>query len=101
MQIPNRKPDFSVPCHAGALFYWKPDGQGCVEISTLSSQRLSRDVHKKLWENNDDVGFTIISHKSGEELLFVMTDEKRRAGELVWWKYQSCEGAIIITVFND
>ncbi len=58
----------------------------------------------RVWDDSCDLGFWMVSARTGQRVLFVLASEERNeVGELVAWKFESYghEPKLTLTVFND
>jgi len=85
-----------LPVHDGRLFSWLGK-TATAEVSTVAL----RGHAGRVWQDSCDVGFYVVSHKTGARKLFVETSARRDgSGDVMSWIYQSNDG-ITIELFND
>lgn len=92
--------------NSAKLFAWQ-NGHGVAELSDLGK---TFELHQ-VWQDSIDVGFTVMSDRTGVLVTFVQTNRIREHGELVKWVYKSIDKqtgrvdrtkyALTITIFND
>ena len=98
-----KKADLLVPAYDSRDFTWSKGVAGnsiaVVEASDLNRRQVSAQV----WRDSCDVGFTVVSHRTGTEKLFVFSREIKDAeGEVIASVYESVDGSDIdIHVMND
>jgi hypothetical protein len=91
------KPNFDIPVHDGSKFDWR-GGSGYAEASDFGRSVWCRRV----WSDACDVGFVVVSPRTGVKKLFTLVREERDGeGEVTSWKFVECGGDVCITVFND
>jgi hypothetical protein len=88
---------------SAAMFNWE-QGEGSTFISDLGKEFRFQKVYK----DAEDRGLTLVSPKTGEEIVFVITDEERdRENELTAWKLVSLGSSglpnnfLQLTIWND
>ena len=72
-----------------------------AEISELPKQRIP---YMRVYNDACDVGFWLVSHKTGAEIMMVMTEEKKVNGDVVGWTFKPVERNAPITqvvIIND
>lgn len=82
-------------------FHRGPDGIFAAEHSDLGSPAFTR-----VWDDACDVGLTLVSHKTGREVVFAISDEKRDGeGDIMWWDLRPADPAFdflpTFRIFND
>ena len=56
----------------------------------------------RVYDDAADEGLTLVSSRTGAELVFVVTDETRDAvGDIRAWVLRSVDGRFTATLFND
>lgn len=91
-----------VPTHDGMKFTWD-----CGQGATFASDLGLRPHMSRVWDDACDEGFWMVSHRSGERRLFVLTKAECNAdNEVVAWHFQAlksdCNGRPIrVVIFND
>lgn len=85
----------SVPVHDGGKFHWSGN-EGTADLSDFVPANLAG----RLYADACDVGFYVVSQRTGRKVLFTESDVERREGELVAYHYEA-DGGLHITVFND
>lgn len=55
----------------------------------------------RVWNDSCDEGLTLISHRTGAELVFVVENEVTRDGDFLYWSLKSTDGRFEMTLFND
>jgi hypothetical protein len=87
----------SVPVHNGTRFAWSGN-DGFADVSSFDPSTLAG----RLYADACDVGFYVLSERSGNRMLFTEEKVERDAeGETVAWHYVNEAGTIRITVHND
>lgn len=77
-------------------------GQFTAEISDLGPGfRFER-----VWNDSCDEGLTLVSKRTGFELVFAVVHTERREGEILWWELAAvtrnrCHKGLTIKLFND
>jgi hypothetical protein len=92
------KPNLKVPCHLSSLFMWR-DGNGAAEASDLP-----RPMCARVWADAADVGFEVVSTRTGVKKLFLLTSEDFNAnGDLERWVFTSHGPGVrvVLSVYND
>lgn len=85
-----------LPTHDGRKFTWTSTF-GVTEASDLSAVMYAR-----VWNDAVDVGFNILSHRTGRSMLFTLTRENiDDNGDLVSQVFSNADGTIKVTVLND
>ena len=88
----------NVLVYDGSLFTWKREGAGIADVSDLSSGVPWARVFK----DAADVGFYVVSHKTGAKKLFTLNQVVREEeSEIIAWVFLSEDEAVRLTVFND
>ena len=67
------------------LHYQKIGRSFFAEISELPKQRIP---YMRVYNDACDVGFWLVSHKTGAEIMMVMTEEKKVNGDVVGWTFE-------------
>jgi hypothetical protein len=87
----------NIPVHDGLQFAWSGNF-GVAEVSSFTPSTLA----SRLYADACDVGFYVVSGRTGNRMLFSEERVERDAeGETVAWHYVNETGTIRITVFND
>jgi hypothetical protein len=56
----------------------------------------------QVYDDAADVGFTMVSSRTGREVVFVVADEQRDGeGDILFWTLKSTDGKFTATIFND
>jgi len=85
----------NVPVHDGRKFTW--NGKvGSAEVSDFNPATLAG----RLFGDACDVGFYVVSPRTGRKVLFFEVGVDRRDGEVTSYRYESNDGFRVI-VFND
>ena len=57
---------------------------------------------ERVYDDACDIGLTLISHRTGKEIVFVFTGHIRNnEGELMGWELESLGSTFKMTIFND
>lgn len=87
----------NVPIYSGARFTWNGD-KGTTFISDLVEKRW--EVFSGLYDDADDIGFWIRSHRTGVKKLFTLVESpKDNEGETISWVLK-CDDLVVV-VYND
>lgn len=80
------------------ISYYKPDNLLIAEDSSLPRPSL-------VWDDACDVGYTVISHRTGREVIYALHSQESRKGDLLYWDYRPISrrdsGLPTLRVFND
>lgn len=85
----------NVPVHHSAKFAWAGN-TGVADLSDF----VPADLAGRLYADACDVGFFVVSARSGNKVLFTEKDVERRGEEIVAYHYMA-ENGVVITIFND
>lgn len=96
-----RKPDFTVPVHPGMKFAFA-GVYGTASASDLD-EGGRRPIASRVWRDSADIGFRVLSPRTGREVLFVLASETRHEGDLVSEKFVSygLVPQVQIIIYND
>jgi hypothetical protein len=103
-----KKPDRNVRKFSGDLFTWVKN-VGYAEASTLNIP-VGQVPGSQIWNDSQDVGFIVKSHKTGVEKLFTLQSERTEAAmtgfgsqssweEIREWIFTSSDG-IKLKIYN-
>jgi hypothetical protein len=90
----------SPPSIDGNMFSWK-NGSGCAEASDFGPEGLPWG---RVYDDACDVGFTVVSNKSGKCVVFALNHTEINDGDIQFWEFVSVtpnNKGIKIKVFND
>lgn len=72
----------------------------CTEDSDLRNCQPSR-----VFDDACDVGYTVVSHHTGKEVVYVQDEIVKRDGEVIAWRYSPAEEGYeslpVLEIFND
>lgn len=72
-----------------------------AEISDLRAVR-SGAIFERVWNDSADEGLTLVSTRTGREVVYVVTDVVSREGDLLYWDLVSVnDSQPAIRIFND
>lgn len=95
-----KKPDLSIPTYKARQFSWDADRKGAAEASDLGCT-AGIAPGRRVWSDACDVGFLVVSDRTGTEKLFTLAHERRSAdNELEAWVFVSEDG-FTATIYND
>jgi hypothetical protein len=84
-----------APVSTRQFTYDAPTKNFAAELSDMNG--LGR-----VYDDACDVGFTMVSARTGRQVVFVLAEEKRDGeGDTLLWEYRSIDGEFTATVFND
>ena len=90
----------SIPRHNTKLFTWVADSKCFVgEASTLA-----RPMCRPVFDDACDLGFELVSEKTGKAITVYLSKEMKNAeGEVVSWNFTPAigTGEFTVKVFND
>lgn len=75
-----------------------------VEMSDLRAVRSSdSSVFERVWNDSADEGLTLVSSRTGTEVVYVVTDVKTREGDVLYWELTAVYDQLLpgMHVFND
>jgi hypothetical protein len=91
-----KRPDFNIPVYSSDEFTWK-NNRGVTYASDLLG-RIKGWSGSKVWNDAADIGFYVVSTKTGAKMLFTYVfDEDGYDGEMEVYS----SGDFVITVLND
>lgn len=97
----------SLPVHDGSKFTWHGE-TGCVDASDLALACTRQSMCSRVWDDACDVGFWVLSPKTGKKVLFTFEAEaKSPDGETMSWLFRAYDPTanmvsnITITIYND
>lgn len=72
-----------------------------AEASSLPLRGFGR-----VWDDSCDEGLTLVSHRTGDEVVFVLEHVEVDDGDIRWWELRSVtgtrtDGRWTVTIFND
>lgn len=89
----------TIPIYDGNKFSY--DSSTKTFTSEISTLNPCGQLHKRIWHDSCDVGFFILSPKTGKKMLFIWYNHiQDRDGEFQGHKYQSKCGLYHIMVFG-
>lgn len=92
----------SVPTNFPSMSYNAKTRTFAIEDSMLCHSKI---IPSRVWNDACDVGYTLVSHRTGKEVAMAMDDVLRDAdGDIQAWVYKSVwpKGMDIkLTVYND
>lgn len=94
-----------LPTHPGDLFTWNKT-HGVAWVSDFPSFKeptwgTCGPVSGQMWSDACDMGFKVKSHRTGQEVLFVLENEERGEDGVVAWNYRSANGHLTVRIYND
>lgn len=92
-----KKPMMTVPVHDGSLFTWR-NNSGVIDRSDISGPLMS-----VVWSDSCDLGFKIVSNRTGAVVLFLLRSapEQWDENEDKPMVFESTCGKFTVSVFND
>jgi len=82
------------------IFTWEGN-HGTADASDLDYGRFII-IATQLFDDACDVGFFLVSPRTGQKVLFTfLSEETDRHGEVQWWTYQSWDMKYTVQIFND
>lgn len=97
----------SVPVHDGSKFTWYGKA-GCIDVSDLALQCGQQSMCSRIWDDACDVGFWMLSPKTGKKVLFMFEAEaKSPDGETSAWLFRAYDPTayvtsdVTVTIYND
>ena len=99
------KPNMEIPTYLGWQFTWRKVStsrtDGSAEASDLGI-RPGELPGKRVWNDAVDVGFYVVSPRTGRKVLFTLQKEDiGDAGEVIAWAFVSEDNSVTIKIFND
>jgi hypothetical protein len=91
-----------VPEHKASQFAWKGT-TGCAEVSELTDGG-SHGFEGRIYADACDIGFTVVSDRTGRRITFALVSTERDAdNDVAMWKYRGIgrDSDFVIIVFND
>lgn len=55
----------------------------------------------RVYDDAVDQGLTLVSTRTGREIVFVVWDVETRDGDILLWSLRSVDGVYTMTLFND
>lgn len=106
MMVAKQK-DFKVPTYRGEQFTWSRgvagNSIGIAEASDLDIRTHEFGGGTRVWRDSCDVGFEVISHRTGRVKLFTFAQVLKDAeGDIIAWVFESADDSDIdIHILND
>lgn len=95
-----KKPDLAIPTYKASQFTWQRSQDGAAEASDLGCT-VGIAPGRQVWSDACDVGFMLVSDRTGTEKLFTLASERRSGdNELEAWIFVSEDG-FTATIYND
>lgn len=70
------------------------------EASTLGLR--SGEEFDRVWNDSCDVGLTLVSHRTGQEVVFAVDHEEIRDGDILYWDLKPVDHVLAtLRIFND
>lgn len=85
----------TVPTHDGSLFTWSGNS-GVIDRSDISGPLMSI-----VWSDSCDLGFKIVSNRTGAIVLFLLSSAPEEDDEDSPMVFESTCGKFTVSVFND
>lgn len=86
---------------SSARFTWVPGDR----LFVADASDLPRELFGRVYDDACDVGLTLVSAKTGEEIVFAVDREKRDGeGDLLYWTLAPADGrdrGFKVRIFND
>jgi len=92
-----------IPSHSTSLFTWDSESSTFV----IEASSLPRPMCNQVWDDAADLGFNLISEKTGDAIeVFLMKELKDAEGDVLYWQFEPGlksrqRGKFIVRVFND
>lgn len=97
-----------IPRHDARKFTWEKTSRGeHTGHGSTEASDLGNGWKGQVWSDANDVGFLVVSPKTGRIVLFTLARTEESGGEVVSWTFVSYGripehgGPMAITVFND
>lgn len=80
-------------------FTWVPSE------NTLVAEMSDLPEFGRVWDDACDVGYTVVSSRTGKEIVYAVHHEEKQDGDLVSWILKPAERSFLdlptLTVYND
>jgi len=93
------KPNMNIDSVSTKMFHWHAEDKVFTqEISSLGKA----DLFSRLYSDACDVGFELVSHKTGKKVVMYFSSRETNDGDILSWCFKPTDNhRFSVIVFND